>query len=84
MKTLFVAALALPLLLGAGAAMADQVTGTVEKVDPNSNTVWVNGQPWMLNQNAAGLKITEMQVGQKVSLEYDVNTNNVSLATPAK
>ena len=46
--------------------------------------MWVNGQPWMLNQNAAGLKITEMAVGQKVTLQYDVNTNNVSMAAPAK
>ena len=84
MHRILAATLALPLLIGAGAAMADQVTGAVEKVDPNSNTVWVNGQPWMLNQNAAGLKITEMKVGQKVTLEYDVNTNNVSNATPAK
>ena len=39
MHRIFAATLALPLLIGAGAAMADQVTGAVEKVDPNSNTV---------------------------------------------
>ena len=35
MHRILVAAIALPLLLGAGAAMAQQATGTVEKVDPD-------------------------------------------------
>ena len=36
MRSFSVAAIALPLLLGAGAAMAQQATGTVEKVDPDN------------------------------------------------
>ena len=36
MHRILAAALALPLLLGAGAAMAEQATGTVESVDPNT------------------------------------------------
>ena len=39
---------ALPLLLGAGAAMAEQATGTVDSVDPTTRTVVVNGQPCIL------------------------------------
>jgi hypothetical protein len=57
MKRLFAAIFALPLLLGAGVALADSVEGTVEKVDPSSMSVWVNGQPYQIEQQAAGLKL---------------------------
>ena len=39
MHRILVAALALPLVLGAGAAMAEQATGTVDSVDPTTKTV---------------------------------------------
>ena len=85
MRRILAVTLAVPMLwLGAGAALADQVEGTVEKVDPNSNTVWINGSPYQLEGQAAGLKITEIKVGEKVRLQYDVNTNNVYQADPVK
>ena len=61
-----------------------QATGTVESVDPNTKTVVVNGQPYMLEGQAAGLKIDEIKVGEKVTVEFDVNTNNVSQIDHAK
>ena len=67
MRTFHVAAVALPLLLGAGAAMAEQATGTVESVDPNTKTVVVNGQPYMIEGQASGLKLDEIKVGEKVT-----------------
>ena len=79
MHRIFAATLALPLLLGAGAAMAEQATGTVESVDPNARTVVVNGTPYMLENGATGLKIDEIKVGEKVTVEFDVNTNNVTM-----
>ena len=45
MHRILAATLALPLLFGAGAAMADQATGAVESVDPTTRTVVVNGSP---------------------------------------
>ena len=85
MRRILAATLALPmLLLGAGAALADQVEGTVERVDPSSNTVWVNGSPYQLEGQGAGLKITEIKAGEKVRLQYDVNTNNVYQADRVK
>jgi hypothetical protein len=84
MHRILAATLALPLLLGAGAALADQVIGTVESVDPATSTVVVNGQPCRLEGQAAGLKITEIKAGDKVRLEYDVNTNDVYEADHAK
>ena len=84
MNKLLTSAFALSLLLAAGAAMAESTTGTVESVDPNSKTVVINGQPYMLEGQAAGLKIDEIKVGEKVTVEYDVNTNNVSQITHAK
>jgi hypothetical protein len=84
LNKLLTSAFALSLLLGAGAAMAESTTGTVESVDPNSKTVVINGQPYMLEGQAAGMKIDEIKVGEKVTVEYDVNTNNVSQITHAK
>ena len=55
-----------------------------ESVDPNTKTVVINGQPYMLEGQAAGLKIDEIKVGEKVTVEFDVNTNNVSQIDHAK
>jgi hypothetical protein len=82
MRSLFAATLAL--VLGAGAALAESMTGTVESVDANAKTVVVNGQPYMLEGQASGLKIDEIKVGEKVTIQYDVNTNNVSQIDHAK
>ena len=84
MRRILASTVALPLLLGAGAALADQVVGTVESVDPATNTVVVNGQPYRLEGQVAGLKITEIKPGEKVRLEYGVNTNDVYEADHAK
>ena len=84
MRTFHVAAVALPLLLGAGAAMAEQATGTVESVDPSSRTVVINGKPYMLEGQASGLKIDQIKVGDKVTVQFDVNTNNVYQIDHAK
>ena len=84
MNKLHAAALALPLLLGAGAAMANSSTGTVESVDPTTRTVVIDGQPYIVEGQAAGIKFDEIKVGEKVTIEYDVNTNDVSEITPAK
>jgi hypothetical protein len=84
MHRILVTALALPLVLGAGAAMAEQATGTVDSVDPTTKTVVVNGQPYMLESQAAGLKIDQIKVGDKVTVQFDVNTNNVSQIDHAK
>ena len=84
MRRFPVAAAALALLLGAGAAMAESMTGTVDSVDPNAKTIVVNGQPYMLEGQASGLKIDEIKAGEKVTIQYDVNTNNVSQVDRAK
>ena len=82
MRILFAATVAL--VLGTGAALAESMTGTVESVDLNAKTVVINGQPYIIEGQAAGLKIDEIKVGEKVMIEYDVNTNDVSEITHAK
>lgn len=84
MNKLLTSAFALSALLGAGTAMAESMTGTVDSVDPTTKTVVVNGQPYMLEGQAAGLKIDEIKAGEKVTVEFDVNTNNVTQITHAK
>ena len=71
MKRLLATALALPLLLSAGVAWAEQTVGTVEKVDPSTKTVWVNGNPYHIEDQAAPLKFEDIKVGEKVRLEHD-------------
>ena len=84
MKRLFAAIFALPLLLGAGVALADSVEGTVEKVDPSSMSVWVNGQPYQVEQQAAGLKIDQIKIGDKVRMDYNPTSFVVREVVPAK
>ena len=82
MRTAIAATFAL--LLGAGVAMASSATGTVESIDPTTRTVVINGQPYIIEGQAAGIKFDEIKVGEKVMIEYDVNTNDVSEITHAK
>lgn len=75
---------ALTLVLGAGVAMAEQASGTVDSVDPTTRTVVIGGQPYIIESQASGLKFDEIKVGEKVTVEFDVNTNDVSQITHAK
>ena len=75
---------ALILVLGAGAAMAEQASGTVDSVDPTTRTVVIGGQPYIIESQASGLKFDEIKVGEKVTVEFDVNTNDVSEIMHAK
>jgi hypothetical protein len=84
LNKLLTSAFALSVMLGAGAAMAESMTGMVENVDPNTKTVVINGQPYQLEGQAAGLKIEEIKIGEKVTVEVDVNTNNVAQIIRAK
>ena len=82
MRTAIAATFAL--LVGAGVAMANSATGTVENIDPTTRTVVINGQPYIIEGQAAGIKFDEIKVGEKVMIEYDVNTKDVSEITHAK
>jgi hypothetical protein len=84
MHKLFSAFGALILVLGAGAAMAEQATGTVDSIDPTTRTVVVGGQPYIVETQASGMKFDEIKVGDKVTVEFDVNTNDVSQINHAK
>jgi hypothetical protein len=84
MHRILAATLALPVLLGAGAAMADQTIGTVEKIDPDTKTIWVNGNPFHFEDGVVPLKFADIKVGDKVRLEYDTGTNDVDEADRAK
>lgn len=81
MNRLFAAVFAL--LLSGGVALADQIEGTVQSVDVNANTVVINGQPYMFEQGVKP-KVSDIKVGDKLRLQFDVNTRNVYEAVPAK
>ncbi len=76
MRKSLAAVIALPLLLGAGIAKADEVVGKVEQVEPSSKTVVVGGQPYIFESQVAPLEFSDVKVGQNVRLEYD-NTSYV-------
>jgi hypothetical protein len=71
MRKLVAALAAVPFLLSAGSAMADQVIGVVEKIDPGTQTIWVKGNPYHLEDGVVPLKFAEIKVGDKVRLEYN-------------
>jgi Cu/Ag efflux protein CusF len=86
MRKLFTAALALPFVLSAGMALADQVSGTVEKVDASSNTVWIGGSPYQFEAQTAPVKFSEVKAGDKLELQFERagNGNIVYEAKPGK
>ena len=84
MHRILAATLAVPLLLGAGAALAEQATGTVGSIDPTTRTVVIDQTPYILENGAAGLKLDAIKAGDKVTVQFDVNTNNVSQIDHAK
>ena len=44
----------------------------------------INGTPYMLEGQASGLKIDEIKVGDKVTVQFNVNTNDVYQIDHAK
>ena len=44
----------------------------------------INGQPYIIEGQAAGLKFDQIKVGDKVTVQFDVNTNDVSLINYAE
>ncbi len=71
MNKLMVSVLATGMLVGIGAAKADQAEGMVEKVEPETKTVWVGGNPYHIEDDSAPLTFAEVKVGAKVRLEFD-------------
>jgi len=86
MHRILAATFALPMLLGAGAAFADQVIGTVQKLEPERRAVWINDTPYLLEEQAAPLKFQDIAVGDKLRLEFTASGdgNYVSEADKAK
>lgn len=70
MHRILAATFALPMLLGAGAAFADQVIGTVQKLEPERRAVWINDSPYLFEEQAAPLKFQDVQLGEKLRLYF--------------
>lgn len=70
----------------AGTALADDITGTVEKVDATSNSVWIGGVPYQIEDQSAPLKFGDINVGDKVRVTFDHSGdgNIASAVAPAK
>jgi hypothetical protein len=72
MRKLAIATAALPLLLSAGVASADEVVGTVQKLDPESRMVWIGDQPYQFQDKVAGsVQYTSVKPGDKLKLNFD-------------
>ena len=72
--------------LAAGAALADDITGTVEKVDATSNSIWIGGVPYQIEGQSVPLKFSDINVGDKVRVTFDHSSdgNIASAVAPAK
>ncbi len=78
--------LALLMGLGAGAAAADDLVGTVEKLDANSRSIWIGGVAYQIEADSTPLAFDDVKVGDKVRLTFErTGTGNVATAmAPAK
>jgi hypothetical protein len=57
--------------LWAVAASADVTTGTISKIDRDKNVFVVDGIPYAASpNNTVGVKLSQLKVGDKVTLEY--------------
>lgn len=86
MRWLLVGAALLSGGLAAGTALADDITGTVEKVDAASNSVWIGGVSYQIEAHSAPLKFADIKVGDKVRVTFDHSGdgNIASAVAPAK
>ena len=70
MRKLFTATLALSVVSGVGVAVADEVTGTVQKLEPERRAVWIDDSPYLFEEQAAPLKFQDVQLGEKLRLYF--------------
>jgi hypothetical protein len=73
-KLLGVATIAAALTLGAGVALADDVTGKIENIDLSSYTFQVKGQVFQWSpENSQGVKLKDLKDGDMVKVMYEPN-----------
>jgi hypothetical protein len=66
--TVFVAAAALALMVET--ANAEGISGAIEEIDPEANTIVVGGTVFTLSSGTVGLKINELEQGDTVEVVY--------------
>jgi Domain of unknown function (DUF5666) len=76
MRTIYGMATAAVLVLMAGGAVADEVTGTISNIDLNRNTFQVEGKTFTASpSNTVGDKLSDLKEGDKVTVEAtDIET----------
>ncbi len=86
MRRLLGSVLGLSIGFSAAAALADDLVGTVEKLDPNSSSIWIGGVSYQVEGQSEPLKFADIKVGDKVHITFDrAGTGNVaSSVAPAK
>jgi hypothetical protein len=73
-KLLGVATIAAALTLGAGVALADDVTGKIENIDLGANTFSIKGQVFQWSsENSMGVKLKDLKDGDMVKVMYEPN-----------
>ena len=74
MRKLLAVGAAAALGLSALAASADEATGTISNIDLNRNTFMVEGKTFAASPtNTVGAKLSELNEGDKVTVEYSVD-----------
>lgn len=76
MRRMLGVATATVLALMAGGAVADEVTGTVQNIDPTAMTFELEGKTFTASpNNTVGVKLDELKEGDKITVEAtDIET----------
>jgi hypothetical protein len=74
MRKIIGSVLAAGMLFGAGIAYADNLEGTVEEIDLESNMITVDGQTFDVSEStmSPGATLEELKEGDKVNVQFNL------------
>jgi hypothetical protein len=70
--TVFAATAALALMVGT--ANAEGISGAIEKIDPEANTIVVGGTVFTVTSGTVGLKMNELKQGGTIEVVYSLTS----------
>ena len=73
MRSLLGAVTAVALTLTAGVALAEEASGEITNIDAATNMFTVGEKTFQWSENATGVKLEELQEGDKVKIMYEAN-----------
>ena len=73
MRRILGAVAAAALAFTAGVALADEASGEVQNIDTTMKTFTVGDKTFQWSENSTGVKLDEIEEGDKVKIMYEAN-----------